>query len=142
MWLKWTCDFTVHLITICSWQCKNNSFYTRSRLGFNKHSFQKGRRVNKKYCYDDNPFLVLNKGPFKYYVIKEVGGVRKWLFLMIYNTLKYQRVGWVGLKKSKTWWRNTWMVPNNDFEIMATEIFFCKIIFNNAMKNFSLKASK
>ena len=22
--------------------------------------------------------------------------------------------GWVGLKKSKTWWRNTWMVPKAD----------------------------
>ena len=30
---------------------------------------------------------------------------------MIYSTENYQRVGWVGLKKSKTWWRNTWMVP-------------------------------
>ena len=31
-----------------------------------------------------------------------VGGVRKWQFLMIYNTANHQRVGWVGLKKSKT----------------------------------------
>ena len=30
------------------------------------------------------------------------GGVRKWQFLMIYNTVNHQRVGWVGLKKSKT----------------------------------------
>ena len=41
-----------------------------------------------------------------------VGGVKKWKFLMIYSTVNHQRVGWVGLKKSKTWWRNTWMVPN------------------------------
>ena len=40
-----------------------------------------------------------------------VGGVRKWQFLMIYSTVNHQRVGWVGLKKSKTWWRNTWMPP-------------------------------
>ena len=31
-----------------------------------------------------------------------VGGVRKWQFLMIYSTVNHQRVGWVGLKKSKT----------------------------------------
>ena len=31
-----------------------------------------------------------------------VGGVRKWQFLIIYSTVNYQRVGWVGLKKSKT----------------------------------------
>ena len=31
-----------------------------------------------------------------------VGGVRKWQFLMIYNTVNHQRRGWVGLKKSKT----------------------------------------
>ena len=40
-----------------------------------------------------------------------VGGVRKWQFVMIYCTVNHQRVGWVGLKKSKTWWRKTWMVP-------------------------------
>ena len=34
-----------------------------------------------------------------------VGGVRKWQFLMIYSTVPHQRGGWVGLKKSKTWWR-------------------------------------
>ena len=34
------------------------------------------------------------------------------------------------------------IIGTNDFEIMATENFFCKIIFNNAMKIFSLKASK
>ena len=31
-----------------------------------------------------------------------VGRVRKWQFLMIYSTVNHQRVGWVGLKKSKT----------------------------------------
>ena len=40
-----------------------------------------------------------------------VSGVRKRHFLMIYSTLNHQRVGWLGLKKSRTWWRNTWMVP-------------------------------
>ena len=36
-------------------------------------------------------------------------------FLMIYSTENHQRGGWVGLEKSKTWWRNTWMVPNRHF---------------------------
>ena len=31
-----------------------------------------------------------------------VGGVKKWKFLMSYSTVNHQRVGWVGLKKSKT----------------------------------------
>ena len=43
-----------------------------------------------------------------------VGGVRKWQFLMIYSTVNHQRVGWVGLKMSKPWWRNTWMPPKGD----------------------------
>ena len=30
---------------------------------------------------------------------------------MIYSTANHQEGGSVGLKKSKTWWRNTWMVP-------------------------------
>ena len=30
-----------------------------------------------------------------------VGGVRKWQFLMVYSTVNHQRVGWLGLKKSK-----------------------------------------
>jgi hypothetical protein len=34
----------------------------------------------------------LNKGPFKYYISKEVGGVRKWQFLLIYSTI-YADVG-------------------------------------------------
>ena len=40
-----------------------------------------------------------------------VGGVRKWQFLMIYSTVDHQWGGWMGLKKPKTWWRNTWMPP-------------------------------
>ena len=28
------------------------------------------------------------------------------------QVLRHQKGGWVGLKKSKRWWRNTWMVPN------------------------------
>ena len=42
--------------------------------------------------------LRLSKGPFKSYVIKEVGGDRKWQFLMIYSTVNHQGGGWVGLK--------------------------------------------
>jgi hypothetical protein len=30
---------------------------------------------------------------------------------MIYSNVNHQRGGWVGLKKSKTWRHNTWMVP-------------------------------
>ena len=37
--------------------------------------------------------------------------VGNWQSLMIYSIVNYQRGGWVGLKKSKTWWCNTWMVP-------------------------------
>ena len=44
----------------------------------------------------------MTKGPFKYYISKEVGGVKKWQFLLIYNTI-YADIGrWVGLKKPKT----------------------------------------
>ena len=45
------------------------------------------------------------------YIKRWVGGVRKWQFLMIYSTVNHQGGRWVGLKKSKTWWRNTWMPP-------------------------------
>ena len=40
--------------------------------------------------------IVVGKGAFKYYVIKEVGG---WGQKMV---ILDERVGWVGLKKSKT----------------------------------------
>jgi hypothetical protein len=43
----------------------------------------------------------LLKGPSKYYVSKEVGGVRKWQFLLIYSTIYTDVAGWVSLKKSK-----------------------------------------
>ena len=39
------------------------------------------------------------KGPFKYYVSKEVGGVRKWQFLQIYSTIYADVGGWVGEPK-------------------------------------------
>ena len=48
-----------------------------------------------------------------------VGGVRKWQFLMIYSTVNHQRGGRVGLKKSKTWWRNTWMVPKREMSSLS-----------------------
>ena len=53
----------------------------------------------------------LNKGRFKYYVIKEVGG--RGQKMAIFDDLQYCKSSkrWVGLKKSRTWWRNTWMVP-------------------------------
>ena len=40
-----------------------------------------------------------------------VGRVRKWQFLLIYSTIYADVGGWVGLKKPKTYWHNTWMVP-------------------------------
>ena len=42
---------------------------------------------------------MLDKGPVKYYVIKEVGG---WGQKMAFFTVNHQNGGWVGLKKSKT----------------------------------------
>ena len=40
-----------------------------------------------------------------------VGGVRKWQFLLIYSTIYADVGGWEGLKKPKTCWSTTWMVP-------------------------------
>ena len=40
-----------------------------------------------------------------------VGGVKKWQVLLIYSTIYADVGGWVGIKKPKTYWRNTWMVP-------------------------------
>ena len=67
------------------------------------------------------PFLIMHYGNGVQVNIRDhssitsskgwVDGVGKWQFLMIYSTVNHQRVWWVGLKKSKTWWRNTWMVP-------------------------------
>ena len=55
------------------------------------------------YVRDDHSSITSSK--------RWVGGVRKWQFLTIYSTVNYQRGGWVGLKKSKTWWHNTWTAP-------------------------------
>ena len=43
----------------------------------------------------------LGKGPFKYYVRKEVSRVRKWQFLLIYSTIYADVGGSVGLKSQK-----------------------------------------
>ena len=40
---------------------------------------------------------------------------------MIDSTVNHQRVGWVDLKKSKTWWRNTWIVPYGN-DILASVV--------------------
>ena len=37
---------------------------------------------------------LFSKGPFKYYVSKEVGGVRKLQFLLIYSTIYADVDGW------------------------------------------------
>ena len=50
-------------------------------------------------------------GAFKYYVIKEVG---RWgQNVAIFDDFQYCKSSkrWVGLKRWKTWRRNTWMVP-------------------------------
>jgi hypothetical protein len=41
---------------------------------------KRGFSIDQMFCFLK---VALSKGPFKYYVIKEVGGVRKWQFLMI-----------------------------------------------------------
>ena len=84
-------------------------------------NFMRQFRENSPLCLH---LLVVSMGPFKYYIIKEVGGVRKWQFMMIYSTVNHQRGWWVGLKKWKTWWRNTWMVPYQKLMISA---FFLKL---------------
>ena len=61
----------------------------------------------------------LYKGPFKYYVIKEVGGWGQKMAIL--DDLQYCKSSksWVGgPKKVKTWLRNTWMVPNQTEAIM------------------------
>ena len=70
-----------------------------------------------------------------------VGGVRKWQFLMIYRTLNLQRGGWVGLKKLKTWWHNTWMVPNwnGNFFLKFHEKKAQKVDFFEPFWGFTLK---
>ena len=43
-------------------------------------------------CHEEKWSFYLDKGAFKYYDIKEVGGVRKWQFLMIYSTVNHQEL--------------------------------------------------
>ena len=61
--------------------------------------------VEIRHCYLSNwAFFTPAKGSFKYYVIKEVGGWGQKMEILddLYSTVNHQRVGWVGLKKSKT----------------------------------------
>ena len=67
--------------------------------------------INKTFNYSQS------KRPFNYYVSKGVGEVRKWQSLLIYSTIYADVSGWVGLKKPKTWWRYTWMVPAAEMDI-------------------------
>ena len=50
----------------------------------------------QKYVgHDSDPFWQIQGwGPFKYYVSKEVGGVRKWQFLLVYSTIYADIGGW------------------------------------------------
>jgi hypothetical protein len=50
----------------------------------------------------NNPCLILALSKRKKSINRWVG-MRKWWRLLI---------RWVGQKRSKSWWRNTWMVPN------------------------------
>ena len=45
------------------------------------------KRHKSEMLIELSSIFVSTKEPFKYYVIKEVGGVRKWQFLMIYSTV-------------------------------------------------------
>ena len=81
-----------------------------------KYLFTWGKKLGMYNCTWPNSerefFSESNRGHSSITSSKRwVGGVRKWQFLMIYSTVSHQRGGWVGLKKSKTWWRNTWMPP-------------------------------
>ena len=91
-----------------NWSCLNinqhplsKKFFMYIPLTFSILIFFKSHKIQKSVR--DHSSITSSK--------RLVGGVRKWQFLMIYSTLNHQRDGWVGLKKSKTWWRNTWMVP-------------------------------
>ena len=55
---------------------------------------------------DTNLKCLLNYLPFKYYVIKEVGGVRKWQFLMIYSTVLSKDVKTQISKPAETTWHH------------------------------------
>ena len=68
----------------------------------------------------------MQKGPFIYYVSKKVGGLgqKMAIFAIYYYFTIYADVGgWAGLKKPKTCWRNTWMVPNGLEQLRFHEIF-------------------
>ena len=62
----------------------------------------KKKQIRSK-CLRDHSSIMSSK--------RWVGGVRNWKFFFFFSTVNHQRGEWVGLKKSKTWWRNTWMVP-------------------------------
>ena len=70
-----------------------------------------------------------------------VGGVRKWQFLLIYLTIYADVSGWVGLKKPKTCWRNTWMIPyrNNDvacrYETKGLQLYFLNFNFTSNLSS-------
>ena len=66
-----------------------------SRIKINLAYGKGGGRVQKATKYAYVMHLITSSKRW-------VGGVRKLQFLMIYSTVNHQRVGWVGLKKSKT----------------------------------------
>ena len=71
---------------------KNNVLSSLCPMDENPGRYEQVFNVHLKFSLKG---LVLGKEPFKYYVIKAhaskrwVGGVRKWLFLMIYSTVNF-----------------------------------------------------
>ena len=55
----------------------------------------------KESCCKNQPSITSAK--------KWAGGDRKWQFLLIYSTIYADVGGWVGLKKPKSCWRNTYL---------------------------------
>ena len=63
-------------------------------------NFQTKLKESHEIRLGTNMLRNYDKGPFKYYVSKEVGGwVRKWQFLLIYSTIYADVGGWA--KKSQ-----------------------------------------
>ena len=72
---------------------------------FNLHSSKKKR----KWVFKD-----LHKWPFKYYVIIFLTFLGPSTSLMIYRTVNHQKLPFSDPTHPPLWWRNTWMVPNQN----------------------------
>ena len=54
-------------------------------------------------------------------------GLRLNTSVWYFKVVSHQRGGWVGQKKSKTWWRSTWMVPYQPKSDFCRAIKFFKL---------------